>query len=84
MQSATMTAAARKHQQLSKPEWLNTENAIDASCAVIFAGFTALEIYCAVAYFAMGGWYILGGVFFTAGTILFGALLWETLVRLFS
>ena len=82
MTSATMTAAARKRQQLSKPEWLNTDNVIDVSCAVIFTGFTALEAFLAVAYFAMGGWYILGGLFFTAATILFGALLWETIQSL--
>lgn len=55
------------------------EGVIRGSCAVIFTGMTILEACCAVIYFAAGGWYILGGLFFTACTVLFGAFLIMTL-----
>lgn len=74
-----MTAAARKRRQVSKPDWLNTDNVINVSSAVLLGGFTTLEAYLAVIYFAAGGWYILGGLFFTAATTFFAALLWQCL-----
>lgn len=53
------------------------EGVIRGSCVVIFTGMTILEAYCAVIFFSAG--MFLGGVFFTACTLLFGAFLVNTL-----
>lgn len=78
----TMTYTANKKFLSSETITLRfptTEEVMQGACVVIFTGMTALETLFAFMYFAAGGWYILGGLFFTAGAFLFGAFLWDTI-----